>query len=194
MATKLVLASASPRRRALLAAAGFKFEIVHAPVAERFDRNLSLCELTLYNASRKGLFVGRSHRQQVVLAADTLVALDHEIIGKPASMKEAGRILRRLSGRTHSVCTAVSICRLAEAQASAFCEISYVRFKRLTSDAIQSYLSRIDPLDKAGAYAAQGDGSEIIASIEGSFTNVVGLPMERTIAELRRFAITPELV
>lgn len=112
MAKSLVLASASPRRRDLLAAAGFKFEIVHAALPERLDRNLSLRELTLYNASRKALFVARTHRQQVVLAADTLVAIGHEIIGKPADMNEATEILRRLSGRTHCVCTAVFICQM----------------------------------------------------------------------------------
>ena len=192
MATKLVLASASPRRRALLAEAGFKFEVLHAAVAERFDRNLTLRELTLYNASRKGLFVARSHPQQVVLAADTLVALDNAIIGKPADMKDAGRILRRLSGRIHRVCTAIFICHLSKPQISAFCEVSHVRFRNLTSNTIRSYLARFNPLDKAGAYAAQDTGSEIIETVEGSFSNVVGLPIERTTMELRRFAIQPE--
>ena len=192
MATRLVLASGSPRRHALLATAGFKFEIARAAVAERLDRNLTLCELTLHNASRKGLFVARSRQQRVVLSADTLVAIDDEIIGKPADMKDAGKILRRLSGRTHDVCTAVFICQLSKARVSTFCEISQVRFRHLTSNTIRTYLARIDPLDKAGAYAAQNIGSEIIEAINGSFTNVVGLPMERTMAELRHFAITPE--
>jgi nucleoside triphosphate pyrophosphatase len=191
MATKFVLASASPRRHALLTAAGFEFEIARAAVVERSDRNLTLCELTLYNASRKGLFVARTHREQVVLAADTLVAIDHEIIGKPADMKEAAGILRRLSGRTHSVCTAVFICQLAKNRVWNFCEFSQVRFRHLTSNTIATYLTRVNPLDKAGAYAAQATGSEIIESIDGSFTNVVGLPMERTTAELRRFEIEP---
>ena len=188
-----MLASASPRRRALLAAAGFEFNIVRAPVAERLDRNLTLCELTLCNASRKGFFVARSHRQQVVLAADTLIALDDEIIGKPVDMKEAGKILRRLSGRTHYVCTTVFICQLSKSRLSIFSELSRVRFRKLTSNTIGTYLEKINPMDKAGAYAAQGFGSEIIEAIDGSFTNVVGLPMERTTAELRRFGIEPVL-
>jgi septum formation protein len=192
VATRLVLASGSPRRHALLTAAGFKFEIARAEVAERLDPNLTLCELTLYNASRKGLFVARSRQQRVVLSADTLIAIDDEIIGKPADMKDAGRILRRLSGRTHDVCTAVFICQLSDARVSTFCEISRVRFRRLTSNTIHAYLTRIDPLDKAGAYAAQNVGSEIIEAINGSFTNIVGLPIERTVAELQHFAINPE--
>jgi nucleoside triphosphate pyrophosphatase len=194
VATKLVLASASPRRHALLASAGFKFEIAGATVTERFDRNLTLCELTLYNASRKGLFVARSHRRQVVLAADTLVAIDDDIIGKPSDMNEAATILRRLSGRAHLVCTAVFICQLSEARISSFCETSAVQFKSLTSKTIRAYVAKVNPLDKAGAYAAQGAGSEIIEAIDGSFTNVVGLPMEPTTAELRRFGIEPTSV
>jgi septum formation protein len=194
VATNLLLASSSPRRHALLAAAGFEFESVRAPVAERFDPNLTLCELTLCNASRKGISVARLHRGQVILAADTLVAIEDQIIGKPGDMQEAGEILRRLSGRIHQVCTAVFICLLAKARMVTFCEISRVRFRDLTSNTIQAYLAKINPLDKAGAYAAQGAGSEIIEEIDGSFTNVVGLPMERTAAELRRFGIEPHQV
>ncbi len=193
MATKLLLASASPRRRQLLIAAGFEFESVRSPIAEKFDSNLTLCELTKYNAIHKGMSVARRHPQKVVLAADTLVALKGRIIGKPGDMKEAVEILRRLSGRVHEVCTAVSICHRAENRAVTFCEKSSVRFRRLTSKTIRDYLARINPLDKAGAYAAQGAGAEIIARINGSFTNVVGLPMERTIVELRRFGIEPRL-
>ncbi len=194
MATKLLLASASPRRHALLAAAGFEFTSVRAAVAERFDPNLTLCELTVCNASRKGISVARLHRGQVILAADTLIAIEDQIIGKPAGMKEAGEILRRLSGRTHQVCTAVFICLIEKTRMLTFCEISSVRFRNLTSNTIKAYLAKIDPLDKAGAYAAQGVGSEIIEEIDGSFTNVVGLPMERTAAELQRFGIEPHQV
>lgn len=191
MATKLLLASASPRRRQLLTAAGFEFENVRSPIAEKFDSNLTLFELTTYNASRKGASVVHRHSEKVVLAADTLVAIEGQIIGKPADMREAAEILRRLSGRIHEVCTAVFICHRAENRAVTFCEKSRVRFRRLTSNAIRDYLAKINPLDKAGAYAAQGAGAEIIARIDGSFTNVVGLPMERTIVELKRFGIQP---
>ena len=194
MATSLVLASASPRRQSLLAAAGFKFQIARAAVAERFDRNLTLRELTLYNAARKGLSVARAQPQAVILAADTLVAIDNEVMGKPADLTEAVKTLRRLSGRAHEVCTGVAIFQLSKGRVSIFFETSHVQLRSLTTDAIRAYLAKVNPLDKAGAYAAQDNGSEIIESIEGSFTNVVGLPMERTIAELRRFAIQPASV
>jgi septum formation protein len=191
VATKLLLASASPRRRQLLTAAGFQFECIPSSIAEKFDPNLTLFEVTTYNATQKGKSVAQSHPEKVVLAADTLVAMEDQIIGKPADMREAVEILRRLSGRIHEVCTAVFIHRRAENRTVTFCEKSSVQFRRLTSSVIRDYLISIDPLDKAGAYAAQEGGSEIIEKIEGSFTNVVGLPMERTAVELGRFGIEP---
>jgi len=127
----------------------------------------------------------------VVLAADTLVALENQIIGKPVDLNDAARMLRRLSGRTHEVCSAVLIYHQTSGRSAVFHDISRVRFHRLNSAMIKNYIAKVDPLDKAGAYAAQGSGAEIIAKIEGSFTNVVGLPMEKTIAALSKFGIRP---
>jgi nucleoside triphosphate pyrophosphatase len=176
----------------LLSEAGFEFESVTPRVAEKFDVDLTLCELTMWNAIRKGMSVAQAHPDTIVLAADTLVALDHEIIGKPADFEQAAQILRRLSGRTHEVCSAVFICRLSSGTSTTFHEISSVRFHRLTEATIENYVSKVDPLDKAGAYAAQGRGAEIIAKIDGSYTNVVGLPMEKTVAALAKFGIQPK--
>jgi len=128
----------------------------------------------------------------VVIAADTLVALGNEIIGKPSNLKEAAQILRRLSGQTHEVCSAVLIYHQTSGRSAVFHEISRVRFHRLNRAMIKRYVVKVNPLDKAGAYAAQGTGAEIIAKIEGSFTNVVGLPMEKTIAALAKFGIRPK--
>ncbi|MFL6585105.1 MAG: Maf family protein [Chthoniobacterales bacterium] len=186
-----VLASSSPRRRDLLREAGFEFKIARPPVAEIATDNLSGRELTVCNATRKALAVARSRRADVVLGADTLVALDGKTIGKPSDLAEARRILRRLSGRQHVVYSAVFICRLANGEQEVFHEISAVEFRHLDDCMIERYLEKIDPLDKAGAYAAQGEGAEIIARVDGSFTNVVGLPMERTIAALRAFGVRP---
>jgi septum formation protein len=191
VATSLLLASNSPRRRELLTAAGFRFGLASPGVEERFDANLTLVEVTTFNALRKGLTVARSNPGKVVLAADTLVALDGEVIGKPEDLEAAAGILRRLSGRVHDVCSSVFVCHLAAGRSNAFHEISRVRFKRLDSAAIDRYLTNVNPLDKAGAYAAQGDGAKIIDSIEGSFTNVVGLPMKNTTAVLAQFGIMP---
>src|SRR5437867_2929038 len=186
-----VLASSSPRRAALLFESGFEFEIAPPRLTEKFDVAVTLRELTLWNAIRKGMSVAQTRPDAVVLAADTLVALENQIIGKPADLSEAAKMLRRLSGRTHEVCSAVAIYRQTSGRSAVFHEVSRVRFRRLSELGIESYLAKVGPLDKAGAYAAQGSGAEIIARIDGSFTNVVGLPMEKTIDALAKFGIRP---
>ena len=188
----LVLASSSPRRAALLSKGGFEFEVASPRVAEKFSATLTLRELTLWNAIRKGMAIAQTRPDAVVLAADTLVALENQIIGKPADLSEAARILQRLSGRTHEVCSAVAIYQQTLGRSAVFHESSRVRFHRLNNATIESYLAKVDPLDKAGAYAAQGSDTEIIAKVEGSFTNVVGLPMEKTVAALAKFGIRPK--
>lgn len=189
----LVLASGSPRRAALLAESGFEFEIASPGVAEKFSPILSLREVTLWNAVRKGMAVAQLRPDAVVIAADTLVALENQIIGKPADLREAAQILQRLSGRTHEVCSAVAIYHKQYGRSAFFYETSHVRFQHLGNAMIQSYLKKVHTLDKAGAYAAQGGGAEIIAKIDGSFTNVVGLPMEKTNAELAKFEVRPKV-
>ena len=191
MVPDFVLASGSPRRRQLLSEAGLQFEVVSPDVEEIESRSLTVRELTTCNAARKGMAVARSRASDIVLAADTLVALDGAVIGKPATLAQARKILRRLSGREHHVCTGVFLCADGGKRRLSFHVLSQVRFRALNDDDISAYLARIDPLDKAGAYAAQGDGSQIIAQIRGSYTNVVGLPMGETLHALRNFGITP---
>jgi septum formation protein len=188
---RLLLASSSPRRRELLSAAGVRFEVLSPQTAESETTALSIRELTTLNATRKALAVARRERDAVVLAADTLVALDAVVIGKPANMEDAVAILRRLSGREHQVCTSVFLCHAVAQRTHSFYVISHVQFRALDDAGIRAYLAKIEPLDKAGAYAAQGHGRDIIASITGSYTNVVGLPMEETLDALRRFGIEP---
>ena len=190
MGPSLILASSSPRRHDLLEQAGFSFESVTPRSRERSDVNLTLRELTAWNATRKGLEIARTHPEAVVLAADTLIALNETVIGKPADEAEARRILRSLSGREHDVCSSVFIGHLATSRMMVWPELSTVRFKKLSEEAIVEYLTTINPLDKAGAYAAQG-GTAIIERISGSYTNVVGLPMERTVSILADFGIVP---
>ena len=160
-------------------------------VAESASRALSMRELTTLNATRKAKAVAQLHADKVVLGADTIVALDGEAIGKPRDMEDAMRILRRLSGREHQVCTAVALCHNGGDLTISFCVVSSVRFHSLGEEQIRVYLAKINPLDKAGAYAVQGHGSEIIADIKGSYTNVVGLPMDETIRALARFRVRP---
>jgi septum formation protein len=188
--TNFILASASPRRRELLARAGYEFEVLSAQVTEHTQPHLSVRELTTGNATRKALAIARKRTDAIVLAADTLVSLDGEIIGKPATIEQARRILRRLSGRVHEVCTSVFILG-PNGRFVSFAEISRVEFHRLTKNEIDTYIRKIDPLDKAGAYAAQDGGAQVIRSIAGSHTNVVGLPMEKTTLALRAFGVLP---
>lgn len=190
MACLLLLASSSPRRRELLSAAGFEFEAIAPEIAERADLNLTARELTALNAVRKGLAVARAHPDRVILSADTLVRLNDQIVGKPRDRKHATEILRLLSGKVHEVYSAVFILHLASARSTMFHEVSLVRFRHLSRRMIAQYLTKVDPLDK-GAYAAQGHGAEIIEGIDGSYTNVVGLPMEKTTATLAEFGVKP---
>ena len=190
---RLILASASPRRRELLAGAGFVFEVVRPEIAEICSPTLTLRETTSWNALRKGLAAARAHPDAVVLAADTLVALEHEVIGKPRTREEAAGILRRLSGRPHDVVSSVFLAHLQAGKSESFSVHSSVIFKKLSEAMIADYLARIEPLDKAGAYAAQSEGRAIIARIVGSRSNVIGLPMEKTRAALARFHLRPRV-
>jgi septum formation protein len=175
----------------LLKKAGYEFEIVSPPGEEVAHAWMTIGELTICNARGKALRVAETLPDAVVLAADTLVTIDGRVLGKPADMHDAEQILRSLSGRTHEVWTAVFITHAARRKSHSFQEISRVRFRKLSDRAIRDYLAKVNPLDKAGAYAAQGHGTEIIENIEGSYSNVVGLPMEETTRALRDFGITP---
>ena len=148
--------------------------------------------MTVWNAARKAVRVSQLVPDTVVLAADTLVTIEGEVLGKPADMADAVSMLRRLSGRAHEVWTAVCIRYAARRKTRTFREMSRVHFRALDEEAIRSYLAKIEPLDKAGAYAAQGHGAEIIERIDGSYTNVVGLPMETAATVLREFGIEPK--
>ncbi len=138
---RFVLASASPRRQHLLSEAGLRFEIVAPQTPEVASRALTVRELTMGNAAIKAMSVARLHPDAVVLGADTLVALDGVLIGKPANHGAAFRILQRLSGREHTVCTGVSICSLAQRKRINFCVVSQVHFRPLEAPEIRAYLT-----------------------------------------------------
>ena len=191
MRPRFVLASSSPRRRQLLSEAGYEFDVVTAAVEEFSHDWLSIRELTIWNAARKAAAACALAPDAIVLAADTLVAIDGKVLGKPVDLEDAIRMLRQLSGRAHEVWTAVRIVDPARRRSRSFHEMSRVHFRKLNDHVIRNYLAKIDPLDKAGAYAAQGHGREIIEKIDGSYTNVVGLPMEKTSRALRAFGVTP---
>ena len=189
MIPPLVLASRSPRRRELLAAAGVTdLKVVSSDAEEIADTSLGLGPLVLWNARAKAAEIAQHHPQSVVLGADTLVWLDGAALGKPESPEAAREMLARLSGRVHEVCTGVHLIRLEPHLQIEFHETTHVRFRPLASETIEAYLAKVDVLDKAGAYALQEHGEMLVESVEGSRSNVVGLPVRRTLTALRRFA------
>ena len=181
----LILASGSPRRRDLLEEHGYQFTVVKPEVEEIEDPDQSIEQLTRINAKLKADAVSRDHPDAVVMAADTLVLLDGKALGKPVDQGEASAMIRSLNGRTHQVFTAVFIEHQAAGNAEELTVITDVTFKSLSDEELEKYHSLIDPFDKAGAYAAQEHGEIIIEAIEGSMTNVIGLPMDEVNATLR---------
>jgi septum formation protein len=177
---RIVLASSSPRRRDLLQAAGFEIIIRPADV-EELTGGLAPRDLVVANAERKALQVAADHRGDLILGADTVVVLDGEILGKPRDRSHASEMLGRLSGRIHEVLTGVCLVRGGTRKVCLFVESTCVAFRSLDKAMIQAYLAGIDPLDKAGAYAAQDDRGRLIERIEGSLENVIGLPVARVI-------------
>jgi len=190
----LILASSSPRRRELLAEAGYRFEIVTAEVEEVTPAHLTVRETVLLNARRKGAAVAALRPGACVVAADTLVALDGVALGKPGSMEAAREMLGALSGRTHQVFSGVWMEHRTAGRVGGIVEVSQVRFRAMGAGEIEEYCRLVHVLDKAGAYAAQAaqeDPVGLIAEIEGSRSNVIGLPMERVAAMLAGSGIYP---
>jgi len=173
----LILASSSPRRLELLAGLGVKFQTVPSDAPETHNEELTAREISQINAYRKSRAVAKKFPDALVLAADTLVYLDHTLFGKPKDAGEAFRMLQQLQGRTHQVVTGVCLTQLRTHRQKLFAESTDVTFRPLSAEEIQDYLRRIDPLDKAGAYAIQEHGALVVREISGSFSNVVGLPL-----------------
>jgi septum formation protein len=180
----LILASASPRRAELLRQLKLEFEVVPSDAKEVFDEHLSPLELCQLNAHRKARTVAKKIPDALVLGADTLVFLDHKIFGKPADKAQARDMLEQLQGRTHQVVTGVSLIHLRAHAEKIFAVSTDVLFRTLTPEQIDEYLAKINPLDKAGAYAIQENGEFVVSEISGSFSNVVGLPIEKVESEL----------
>lgn len=181
----LILASASPRRAELLKLLKVDFQIVTGNVAEVAHEHLSPLEVCQLNAHRKAFAVAKKHPDALVLGADTLVFLDNEILGKPRNQTEARRMLARLQGRHHQVVTGVSLMHLRKHQERIFAASTDVLFHPLDAEQIREYVAEVHTLDKAGAYAIQESGEKIISEISGSYSNVVGLPVELLREELQ---------
>ncbi|HSU53322.1 MAG TPA: Maf family protein [Candidatus Dormibacteraeota bacterium] len=181
----IILASASPRRAELLRQLAFDFKVVESGTPEVFHGELTAREISQINAYRKARAVAKKHPDALVLGADTLVYLKDAIFGKPSSLEDAYGMLEALAGKTHQVVTAVCLLHLRNHRQRIFTETTSVTFRPLDAVRIRRYLTKVNPLDKAGAYGIQEEGDQLVESIYGSYTNVVGLPLERLRTELQ---------
>jgi septum formation protein len=175
-----ILASASPRRRELLARLGLAFEVVVAEVTEFEDADADPRLLVAHNAALKADWVARRRPDALVLGADTTVFIDGTVLNKPKDRADAALMLGRLSGRTHIVYTGLAVRRESDQLRWDEGETSEVTFKTVDAAAIEDYLNRVNTLDKAGAYSIQDSSELIVAGYKGSFTNIMGLPLEAT--------------
>jgi len=189
MKKKIILASASPRRRELLKHLGLTFEVIPSKIEEDVKYGEEPCEHVLRLARLKAQEIARDQDSAVIIGADTIVVLGGEILGKPKDEEEAFAMLSQLSGRVHKVFT--GFCVLDASDGSEYSEAveSKVRFKHLTPEEIRGYIKTGEPMDKAGAYAVQGRGSYMIKEIQGSYTNVVGLPLCELVEVLSRVKV-----
>lgn len=189
----LILASASPRRREILKGASLKFKVVESPYEEEFFEALSPEELALTLSAHKAAPVARDNPEAVVLAADTLVALNDVIMGKPGNEAEARQMLGALSGRRHMVVTGFTVqCNTWGKQAGKTVSqavITLVKFKELSQEDIAAYVATGEPMDKAGAYGIQDRGGQLVESVDGDYLNVVGLPLDAVLDVLKDFDI-----
>lgn len=186
---KIILASQSPRRKELLERMGIKdFETISPNVDERAFHGLPPEELVRRLSAEKAAAVaGKVGEDAIVIAADTVVALEGAVLGKPADELDAFKMLSALSGVRHQVYTGVTVCRGGEKQTAH--EVTDVTFRELSEREIEDYISTGEPMDKAGAYGIQGYGALLIQGISGDYYNVMGLPVCRLSGMLSRFGV-----
>lgn len=192
MSTKLILASASPRRAEILRGAGYAFTVVSSAIDETPIPGEPAETMVQRLADAKAeLVAARSVGPAIVIAADTAVQIGTQILGKPRTTEDARQMLQSLSGMTHSVITGVTLIRLPDVERRSFVEATQVHFATLTADEVDEYLATGEPFDKAGGYAIQGRAGRFIPRIEGCYFNVVGLPLARLARELTELGYHP---
>ncbi len=186
---KIVLASASLRRKELLEKIGLKFEVDPSNYAEDMHSKLRPDKLAESISLQKALIVAARHRNAVIIAADTFIVYRDKILGKPDTEVEAKRMLSEMSGKSHSVVTGFTILDTDDNKTLSRSVETRIFIKNLTSAEIEAYVQSREPLDKAGAYAIQGLGSIIVERIEGDYFNIVGLPLHALAKSLKEFGI-----
>ena len=189
---RLILASRSPRRKQLMDELGLKFEVIVRDYEEQYPKDLKGEEIALFLANGKaGLFRSELNDNEIVITADTIVWCRQKVLGKPVDKKDANKMIRELSGTTHEVITGVVL--LSKNGERAFSETTRVTFDKLTDEEIEYYIEKCRPFDKAGAYGIQEwIGIAGCSRVEGSYFNVVGLPVHRLYRELLDLISSPE--
>ena len=191
---KLILASASARRAEILHDAGFSFVVLSSAIDETPMAGESPVELVQRLADAKAeLVAARAVGPAIIIAADTEVVLDGHVLGKPRTSEDARQMLTKLSGRTHSVLTGVTLVRLPDAERRSFVETTNVNFVPISDQEITHYLATGEPFDKAGSYAIQGRAGRYVPRIEGCYFNIVGLPLARVCRELSELGWSEDL-
>ena len=182
---EIILASQSPRRKELLEEVGLRFRVEPAQIEEHLDESLPITQAIEQLAKEKAMPIARRHPQCIVIGADTLVAVDGLVLGKPADEADAARMLRMLSGRRHQVIGGVAL--LCGNEEVLFHCVSEVRFFPLREEEIAAYIRSGEPMDKAGAYGIQGGAGAFVEGLDGSFENVMGFPVDDVERMLRVF-------
>jgi septum formation protein len=191
----LILASQSPRRKNLLKQIGMKFRVIPSRVAEVITPHQTPGENAQRIALEKAFDVASRLRTGIVIGADTIVVLDHHVLGKPKSKDDAKRMLRLLSGREHSVFTGFALKDVETGKHTAGVEETKVRFRKLTEKEITEYVNSGSPMDKAGSYGIQDDfGAVFIERVNGCFYNVVGFPLARFYSTFQQFVTDLETI
>ncbi len=189
MANSLVLGSASPRRADLLRQIGLSFDVISSDIHETLLPGEDPSTYCKRIANDKARDVASRCEGRVIIGADTVVVIDGGILGKPADESEAGYMLEKLSGRTHTVITGVSVLERLTGECETFSVTSHVTFRTMDPEEIDRYVATGEPIGKAGAYAIQGKAAVFVRSISGSYSNIMGLPLYETALALSRFGI-----
>lgn len=185
----IILASASPRRKELLALIGLKFKVDVSDYEEDLGHKLKPHELAKFLSLEKARAVAHKYKDALIIAADTFIVFRGRLLGKPHTDKEAMRMLTLLNGKLHSVITGYTVLDTHSGKKSSCSVETKVWFRKMTDEELRAYVKTGEPLDKAGAYAIQGIGSLIIKKIEGDYFNVIGLPVASLAVTLKKFGI-----
>lgn len=186
---KIILASASPRRKEILGITGLKFSVCVSEYEEDLSLKLNPRELARFLSRKKAETVARKYKDTIIIAADTFIVFKNKLLGKPHVDREAEKMLKILNGRAHSVITGFTIIDTGSGKTLSRSVETKVYFKKLSLEEIRAYVRSKEPLDKAGAYAIQGLGAVFIEKIEGDYFNVVGLPLCALVECLREFGV-----